>query len=43
MMVFEENGIRIKSTSKQFKINNDHFDYGSLLVPVVKQSVSPGR
>ena len=39
----QENGIRVKSSSKQFKINNDHFDYGSLLVPVVSQSVSPDK
>ena len=39
----QEHGIRIKSSSKQFKINNDHFDYGSLLIPVVSQSVSPDK
>ena len=39
----QDHGIRIKSSSKQFKINNDHFDYGSLLIPVVSQSVSPDK
>ena len=36
----QEKGIRIKSSSKSFKINSDYFDYGSLLIPVVGQSVS---
>ena len=36
----QEKGIRIKSSSKSFKINNDYFDYGSLLIPVVGQSIS---
>ena len=39
----QEHGIRIKSSSKEFKINNDHFDYGSLLIPVVSQSVNPDK
>ena len=36
----QEKGIRIKSSSKSFKINSDYFDYGSLLIPVVGQSIS---
>ena len=36
----QENDIRIKSSSKQFKINDDVFDYGSLLIPVVGQSLN---
>ena len=36
----QEKGIRLKSSSKSFKINSDYFDYGSLLVPVVGQSIS---
>jgi len=36
----QENNIRIKSSSKQFKINDEVFDYGSLLIPVVGQSLS---
>ena len=36
----QENDIRIKSSSKQFKINDDVFDYGSLLIPVAGQSLS---
>ena len=36
----QERGIRIKSSSKSFKINSDYFDYGSLLIPVVGQSIS---
>ena len=39
----QENGIRIKSSSKQLKINNDHFDYGTLLIPVVGQSQSSDK
>ncbi len=39
----QENGIRIKSSSKQFKINDDHFDYGTLLIPVVGQSQSSDK
>lgn len=36
----QEKGIRLKSSSKSFKINSDYFDYGSLLIPVVGQSIS---
>ena len=39
----QENDIRIKSSSKQFKINDDVFDYGSLLIPVVGQSLSSDK
>ena len=39
----QENGIRIKSSSKQFKINDNDFDYGSLLIPAVGQSLSPKK
>ena len=36
----QEKGIRLKSSSKSFKVNSDYFDYGSLLIPVVGQSIS---
>ena len=36
----QEKGIRLKSSSKSFKINSDYFDYGSILIPVVGQSIS---
>ena len=39
----QENGIRIKSSSKVFKIKNNYFDYGSLLIPVVGQSKKPEK
>ncbi len=39
----QENGIRIKSSSKQFKINDNNFDYGTLLIPVVGQSQSSDK
>ncbi len=39
----QENGIRLKSSSKVFKIKNNYFDYGSLLIPVVGQSKKPEK
>ena len=38
--LLQEKGIRLKSSSKSFKINSDYFDYGSILIPVVGQSIS---
>jgi len=39
----QENGIRLKSSSKIFKIKNNYFDYGTLLVPVIGQSRKPEK
>jgi hypothetical protein len=39
----QENGIRLKSSSKIFKIKNSYFDYGTLLIPVVGQSKKPEK
>ena len=36
-----QNNIRLKSSSKQFKVNDNDFDYGTLLIPVVGQALSP--
>ena len=39
----QENGIRLKSSSKIFKIKNNYFDYGTLLIPVVGQAIKPEK
>ena len=39
----QQNDIRVKSSSKQFKINDNDFDYGTLLIPVVGQTLSPNK
>ena len=39
----QENGIRLKSSSKIFKIKNNYFDYGTLLIPVIGQSIKPEK
>ncbi len=39
----QENGIRLKSSSKKFKIKNSYYDYGTLLIPVVGQSKKPEK
>ena len=38
-----QNNIRLKSSSKQFKINDNDFDYGTLLIPVVGQALGPNK
>ena len=39
----QQNDIRVKSSSKQFKINDNDFDYGTLLIPVVGQTLSSNK
>ena len=38
-----EKEIRLKSSSKSFKIKNNYFDYGSILIPVEGQSQKPEK
>ena len=39
----QEKKIRLKSSSKSFKIKNNFFDYGSILIPVEGQSQKPEK
>ena len=39
----QEKKIRLKSSSKSFKIKNNYFDYGSILIPVEDQSQKPEK
>ncbi len=39
----QEKEIRLKSSSKSFKIKNNYFDYGSILIPVEGQSQKPEK
>ena len=39
----QEKKIRLKSSSKSFKIKNNFFDYGSILIPVEGQSHKPEK
>ena len=39
----QEKKIRLKSRSKSFKIKNNFFDYGSILIPVEGQSQKPEK
>ena len=39
----QEKKIRLKSSSKSFKIKNNYFDYGSILIPVEGQSQKPEK
>ncbi len=39
----QRNKIRLKSSSKSFKIKNNYFDYGSILIPVEGQSQKPEK
>ena len=39
----QQKKIRLKSSSKSFKIKNNYFDYGSILIPVEGQSQKPEK
>ena len=38
-----DSGLRVKSALQPFSINNKEFDYGSLLIPVAKQSLDTDK